>query len=529
MNPKWLIYARVSSQRQVNEWNWLSSQEKRCKDYAKNSLWIDIEKVFYDEWVSWWLFERKSIRELLRYIDTHNFNEYVVIIEDLNRLSRDIQVHHLLKEEFKKRNTTLACVNFKFENSPEWDFKENISVVVSEYERKKNKQRVIDRQRARLEQGFWCFRVPLGFKYTKSPNWWKIIIQDEIICKKIKYAFEKYGNNEIASLSDLLIYLNNKWIKLKWLWKNNRVLSLSSIHWLITNPLYAWYLECKKWDIWLMKAQHKWIISLKTFEKIQNKLISKSQIKRQIEENSNRIDVSDDFPLRWFLYCEESKGMFSAGWSKWKTKKIPYYTFPRKSPLRWKSLNRDKFHNDFKNILQHIQPKADLIECLENTIKDLREKNNDEKEDINKVFKKEIIGIDKKINTFLNRIWNTDNETLLNNYEKKIRELEQEKIEISLKIENNLNNVWTPIKNKITLVKNSLQIWNKWDLEIKKKLIKNIFPEWIPITKKRSVWTPKFSLIYQSFSIWESSFPKMVELDGFEPTSRKAKEILLLS
>ncbi len=144
MNPKWLIYARVSSQKQVNEWNWLNSQEKRCRDYAKNSLWINIEKVFYDEWISWWLFERKSIRELLNYIDDNKKNDYVVIIEDLNRLSRDIQVHHLLKEEFKKRNTTLACVNFKFEDSPEWDFKENISVVVSEYERKKNKQRVLE-------------------------------------------------------------------------------------------------------------------------------------------------------------------------------------------------------------------------------------------------------------------------------------------------------------------------------------------------------------------------------------------------
>jgi hypothetical protein len=31
------------------------------------------------------------------------FYSYIVIFEDLNRLSRDIQVHSLLKAEFKKR------------------------------------------------------------------------------------------------------------------------------------------------------------------------------------------------------------------------------------------------------------------------------------------------------------------------------------------------------------------------------------------------------------------------------------------
>jgi len=370
--------------------------------------------------------------------------------------------------------------------------------------------------------------VPLWFKYTKSSNWWKIIIQDEN-AKIIKKAFERFANDKLENLWELLIYLNNNWLKIKWLWKDNRILSLSSIYNLITNPLYAWYLKVDKWNIWLTKAQHKWIISLKTFNKIQNKLISKSQRKRKIEQNLNRKDISKDFPLRWFLYCEESQAMFSAGWSKWKTKKVPYYTYPRKSPLHWKSINRDKLHKKIEIILKYFYPRKDLINVLINTIEDLRKEKNKEKKDINKILNKEIKNIDKKINIFIERIWNTSNETLLKNYENKIEKLEQEKREILVKIENNLKNVWTPIKNKVKLIHSSLEIWKKWDLNIKKKLIKNIFPEWIPITKKRSVWTPKFSLIYQAFSIWKSSKSNMVELVRFELTSQKAMDILLLS
>jgi DNA invertase Pin-like site-specific DNA recombinase len=56
---------------------------------------------------------------LLKYIDTNKKNSYIVIFEDLNRLSRDIQVHHLLKTEFRKRGVELCCPNFEFEESPE--------------------------------------------------------------------------------------------------------------------------------------------------------------------------------------------------------------------------------------------------------------------------------------------------------------------------------------------------------------------------------------------------------------------------
>lgn len=161
MSLKGLIYCRVSSKKQVNEWNWLSSQEKRCKDYALNSLWVEIEKVFYEEWVSWWIFERKSIKELFKYIDNNKKSNYVVIFEDLNRLSRDIQVHNLLKAEFRKRWVELACPNFQFENTPEWTFRENMSVSMAQYEKDKNRQRVNDRMRARIEQGFWCFKLPI--------------------------------------------------------------------------------------------------------------------------------------------------------------------------------------------------------------------------------------------------------------------------------------------------------------------------------------------------------------------------------
>jgi len=311
MNIKWLIYCRVSSKKQVREWNGLSSQEKRCRDYATSTLWVWVEKVFNDEWVSWWIFERKSIQELFKYIDKNKHSNYIVIFEDLNRLSRDIQVHYLLKAEFKKRWVELACPNFKFEETPEWDFKENISVIVSQYEKDKNKQRVLSRMKARLEQWFWCFSVPIWYKFIKAKNWWKIVVKDSKIANIIKNWLEKYAEWTLHTLSDLLKYYFKKWLQLKWIDIKLNITSKSHVHRIVTNVLYTGYLECKKWDIPLTKANHEALISMKTYKNIQKRLIWMSQVERKIEDLNNRSDISSDFPLRWFLYCEESWYMFS--------------------------------------------------------------------------------------------------------------------------------------------------------------------------------------------------------------------------
>ena len=524
MGLKWLIYCRVSSKKQVNEWNWLSSQEKRCRDYAVNTLWVEVEKVFNDEWVSWWVFERKSIKELLKYIDNNKKSSYIVIFEDLNRLSRDIQVHNLLKAEFRKRWIELACPNFQFENSPEWTFRENMSVSMAQYEKDKNKQRVNDRMRARLEQWFWCFKVPIWYKYSTNSKWWKEILIDEEKAGIIKIAFEKFANNELENVNDVVRFLNNKWIK-NWTIKNWKVYSSDLAHRLLRNILYTWFLEFPKWNIWKIKAKHKAIISLKLFEKVQFKLNNFKEINNStiIEKSNNRIDRSEDFPLRWFLFCQTSNLPLSWARSQWQRQKFPYYTFNRKSELFWKSINRDIIHKQLENILKNIQPKEDLISAFEETIKYIIKNKEQEKFEIQKNNEKEIKNIDNKINNFLDRIWNTENEILISNYEKKIEELNDLKNQILQKYDLTVKNFRTPLENKLKLVRNSLEIWKKWDLEIKRKLIKNIFPNWIFIDEKKQVRTPTFSLIYQSFQVWKESISNMVGHPGFEPRTFSLK------
>lgn len=56
-----------------------------------------------------------------------------------------------------------------------------------------------------------------------------------------------------------------------------------------------------------------------------------------------------------------------------------------------------------------------------------------------------------------------------------------------------------------------MQKINKWNLENQKDLIKNIFPQGIPINKKKQVWTPTLSFIYQAFEVSKASKIHLVE------------------
>jgi len=501
MNPKWLIYCRVSSKRQVKEWSGLSSQESKCRRYAKETLWINVEKVFSDDGASGWIFERKSIKELFAYIDNNPKQNYIVIFEDLNRLSRDIQVHNLLRTEFRKRNIELQCPNFQFDETPEWDFKENMTVAMSQYERKKNTQRVISRQKERLLAWFYCFSVPMGYKYIKSEYWGKIVVKDDN-WRTVKSALEKYAHNELESLRDVENFLIKKWIET----------SRSSIARAFSNEFYTGYYRCDSMSIPKTRGKHQALISETIFTAIQDKLNWKAQVlKYSLQANRERKDISTDFPLRGFLYCESSKKLLSGGWSKGRNNKFPYYTYPYSSPMKWKSINRDSFHAEFETYLESIIPKESVFEAFREAIKIVSDESESVYNELQDSLKKELAQIERKISNYVTRIGETQSEALIENYEKKLLECESEKKRIQRDLERELKNLWTGILEKSENIRNALQIWKKSRLKNKKILLKTIFSEWIPMNEKKQVWTPAFSLIYRTLSLWERDKNEMVE------------------
>ena len=250
MAQKAIIYCRVSSERQVNEGNGLNSQEKRCRDYARTKGYL-ITRVFPDEGISGGLFQRPAMKELIAYLDSHPSDQFTVIFDDLSRFSRDVQVHIQLKAQLESRGAKLECLNFNFEDSPESEFAEMVMVAGNQYHRKQNRRQVIQKMKARLEDGFWCFCTPPALKNISHPVFKRILNGlIEPYANIFKLAITKYAKDELNTLEEVQGYINTKYqlnnIKKK--------ISLSGVTNILKNPLYAGWIQYKKWGISLQKA-----------------------------------------------------------------------------------------------------------------------------------------------------------------------------------------------------------------------------------------------------------------------------------
>lgn len=89
---KAVIYARVSSVKQVKKGDGLGSQETRCREYAGHKNYQVIES-FRDEGVSGSMINRPGMQAMLKFIKKHKQEKLIVIIDDISRLARDLEAH----------------------------------------------------------------------------------------------------------------------------------------------------------------------------------------------------------------------------------------------------------------------------------------------------------------------------------------------------------------------------------------------------------------------------------------------------
>jgi len=174
-----VIYCRVSSKKQATGGHGLDSQELRCREYARAKGYT-VAAVFTDDVSGGGDFmKRPGMVALLRYLEAHADEPHVVIFDDLKRYARDTVFHLKLRQEMTLRNATRECLNFNFEDSPEGEFIETIIAAQSQLERQQNSRQVRQKMRARVMNGYWVFRAPIGYRHEKREGHGKLLVPDE--------------------------------------------------------------------------------------------------------------------------------------------------------------------------------------------------------------------------------------------------------------------------------------------------------------------------------------------------------------
>ena len=291
---------------------------------------------------------------------------------------------------------------------------------MAQHQRRKNAEQVKNRMRARVMNGYWVFQAPWGFTYGKGSGGGKVLIRSEPLASIIKEALEGFASGRFSSQTEMKYFLEahpefptaGKGYVL-----HERVMQL------LAQPLYAGYLEVPKWNIGLRKANHDGLISLETFNRIQDRLAAGARA-------PTRTELEGAFPLRGHLACGDCGGTMTANWSKGKTQSYPYYLCRQPGcGSRGKSIARNKIEGEFELLLRQLTPAKELFDLVTAVFRDLWDRQAQSANEMRASLKREVSEIDAKIRQLLDRIVEAESATVIGAYERRITELENIKLE----------------------------------------------------------------------------------------------------
>lgn len=509
-----LVYCRVSSKKQESEGSGLTSQEGRCMSFLKEKGYM-YEKSFFDTFSGGGDFlKRPAMSEMINYLVDNSHKKYVVIFDDTKRFARDVLQHWRLRAYFKDIGVEIDSPNFDFkEDSEESWLHETITATFNDYDRRTNRRQVVQKQKARLERGYWAFRAPIGYKMVRNLDHGKLgcISEDG---ESIKTALEKFASGEFQTKIEVAKYLKDKNV----FGKAKPEKYITTVSHILSDVYYVGDVEFKKWDVERRKGFHEPLISIETFDLIQRRLKSKNSKVRI------RKDINEDFPVRGCVDCTKCKKSLRGYWAGGNGGRYRYYECKTKGCLNYgKTIKADQVESRLSEIIGNSKPISEVVDLAYEVFnkvwnEELKERNNFL---TRKKEQKEKIEAD--IDSLTNKVLRTDNEVLIRQYEKQIEkkslEIDEINNEFSDAVDYNVS-YRTASEKVFSLLKNPHEIWESSNVYEKHKLFNLIFEDNLEYDKEEGYRTAKLSLPLRLFQEISPLEPVNVEMAGIEPACK---------
>jgi site-specific DNA recombinase len=509
-NMKAVIYCRVSSAKQTTRGDGLGSQETRCRDYA-NYRGHEVVKVMKDD-ITGKVSGRPGIDAVLAFLRANRRTPHVVIIDDISRLARGLQAHLKLRADIAKAGGVLESPSIEFGEDSDSRLVEHLLASVSEHQRHKNGEQTQNRMRARIQNGFWCFSAPWGYAYARASGGGKILTPQEPLASIIREGLESYASGKLVSQAEVKRFFEShaEFLQGKTGVTNERVRQI------LDQPLYAGYLEVPSWKITLRKAQHEALISLETFNRIQERLSGKAYAPA-------RADIRADFPLRGFICCDDCGHALTASWSKGRSGTYAYYLCRQSGCLSTgKSISREKVEGAFDDLLRTLTPTRELFDLATAVFRDQWNAQAGKAAQRVSGLKREISDVERKVAALLDRIVETDSKAVATALESRVEELDRHR----LALKENIASATSPIRSYDESFRTALGFlaspWNLWSsehLEDKRSAVKLTFASALRYSRSEGFRTADLSLPFKLLSTEKPQEKPMAHPTGFEPVT----------
>ncbi len=511
--PKALIYCRVSSERQVNEGHGLEGQELRCRGFAEQRGY-EVVKTFRDEGISGGVIDREGMQKLLDYLCTNGKkDEYIVIIDDIKRLARDVLTHITLRRAIQKYGAKIESPSHRFGDEPEDNFHETLMAAIAELERHQNKRQVRNRMKARLEAGYWTFYQPPGYTYIKDPIHGKLIVPKEPEASIIREALEGFASSRFATQMDVKEFLDAKGFNH---WGTAKHAYLEQVKRLLTREVYAGYIIYPKWNVTRRIGHHQALIDPETFQRIQDRLAEKEKLPR-------RKDINADFPLRGFVVCSCCHKPLTSGWSTGRRQKFAYYWCRGiDCQVKNKMIRADKMHKEFEAMLSEYQPNEKILDVVKTRLVERWKERMISVGTVRKERQKKLDGIQKEIDQCMQKIKLCQNMTVLKKLEEEIDTLEAKQLRLGGKIKKVSSKNYdfdAAVDRVFAFIKNPLAMWREGNLARQRLVLRLVFEKALVYERGRGFEHPELSLPIAIACTTGRNLKYVVEMPGVEPGS----------
>ena len=505
--PKAVIYARVSSTAQTKRGDGLGSQETRCREYARMKGY-QVANVFSDD-MSGSLATRPGMVAMLQYLRKNRKDRLAVIIDDVSRLARGLEAHLQLRTAITDAGGRLESPSIEFGEDSDSLLVENLLASVSQHQRQKNAEQTVNRMRARVMNGYWCFQPPIGYKYERSSRFGKILVRHEPFASIVQEALEGFASGRFETQAEVKRFLESQPAFPKDL--PNGEIRAQRITDILTRPVYAGMIEVPNWNVSMRKGHHEGLVSFTTYQRVQELLIEGGRA-------PSRKDVTKDFPLRGAILCACCEKPLTAAWAKGSQRRYPYYfCFTKGCDNHRKSIAREKIEGDFETLLTAMQPAPNLVGVIRAMFRDAWDQRLAYGMDMQKTLRASLAKLDKQIEALLDRIVDASSASVVSAYEKRIGALESEK----LVIEEKLSSVGKPVRtfeemfeHALAFLSNPLKLWLSDRIEHKRTALKLIFSERLAYDPESGFRTPKISMPFKLLADYSGDKSRMAHLEG---------------
>lgn len=508
---KAVIYCRVSDPKQKTEGHGLESQEIRCRHFAVYRRY-EVVKAFHDDFTGQTA-DRPAMKEMLAFLKKQK-ESYVVIIDDLSRLARDVVAYAQLRQTIRATGAVMASPSHEFRENPDGRFQENILASAYQHQREKNAETTVNRMKARSMDGYWVFPAPIGYKFEKVQGHGKLIVRDEPLASLIQEGLEGFASGRFQTQAELMRYFANR---ADYPESRRRTLTIERISEMLNRVLYAGYITIPDWDLHLVPAKHKPLISFDTYRRIQDRIHGAARVPA-------RKDLNHDFPLRQFILCGGCDKPLSGCWSTSRNgSRHPYYLCQNKKgdcPEYGKSIRRADIEAQFEALLKEMRSSYEMFQMAHDMFRDLWDGRIASAKTRAAKLKIELQKVERGIEQFIDRVMVSDSPSLVAAYESRIKSLEEEKVAIR----ENIAKCGTPLKNfdasfrtAIEFLGNPHGLWLSDRLSDKRAVLKMTFADRLSYTKNEGFRTALTTAPFKILSDLKGGSEVMVPGDGFEP------------